>query len=433
MSESSMPDNNLQNTAWIADWQSLRRILCIRLDAMGDLMMTTPAIAAIRETHPSCHLTLMTSSAGSVVASLLPGVDEVMVYDAPWLKATAPRENSQPEHTWFEEIRDRHFDAAIIFTVYSQNPLPSAMMAYMADVPLRLAHCRENPYQLLTHYIPEPEPEQFIRHEAQRQLDLVASIGCTTADPRLRINLSEKAQQSVANRLNQLGLDTHRNWIVLHAGASAPSRRYSLEQFVQVTQTLAQKGITALFTGTQSEQSLVESIRQQVAVPSLSLAGQLNLSEMAALLAAAPLLLSNNTGPVHLAAAVGTPIVDLYALTNVQHTPWQVPSRVLYHDVDCRLCYKSICPEGHHHCLRLVTPNQVVAAVLDLLSNPVSHEPSNPIYRTIGRARRPTDRSTRHSSPGSESSPIAAHRTDLLTGRRSAASPSPYPPNHSDS
>ena len=391
-SESLTPDNSSPNSSWTADWQSLRRILCIRLDGMGDLMMTTPALAAIRETHPNCHLTLMTSSAGATVASLLPGIDEVMVYDAPWLKATVSRESSQPEYMWFEEIRDRYFDAAIIFTVYSQNPLPTAMMAYMADIPLRLAHCRENPYQLLTHYLPEQEPEQFIRHEAQRQLDLVASIGCTTPNPRLRINVSQKAEQSVVKQLKQLGLSTHQNWIVLHAGASAPSRRYPPEQFAQVTQSLAQKGITAIFTGTPSEQNLVESIRQQVVAPSLSLAGQLDLSEMTALLAAAPLLLSNNTGPVHLAAAVGTPVVDLYALTNVQHTPWQVPSRLLYHDVDCRLCYKSICPEGHHRCLRLITPEQVVTAVLDLLSHPSSHEPSNPIYRTIGRSRRRADR-----------------------------------------
>ena len=102
--------------------------------------------------------------------------------------------------------------------------------------------------------------------------------------------------------------------------------------------------------------------------PSLSLVGQLDIAELIALLQAAPLLLSNNTGPVHLAAAVGTPVVDLYALTNVQHTPWQVPHRLLFHDVPCRVCYRSICPEGHHHCLELVTPDQVVAAILDLLA-----------------------------------------------------------------
>ena len=79
------------------------------------------------------------------------------------------------------------------------------------------------------------------------------------------------------------------------------------------------------------------------------------------------MLISNNTGPFHIAAAVGTPVVDLYALTNPQHTPWMVASRVLYQDVPCKFCYKSICPEGHHHCLSLVAPETVVQAASELM------------------------------------------------------------------
>src|SRR5256885_16700168 len=101
--------------------------------------------------------------------------------------------------------------------------------------------------------------------------------------------------------------------------------------------------------------------------PSCSVAGSLDLAELAALLARSDLLVANNTGPVHVAAAVGTPVVDLYALTNPQHTPWGVPRRVLNHDVPCRWCYKSVCPEGHHDCLRLVSPHAIVQAALELL------------------------------------------------------------------
>ena len=93
-----------------------------------------------------------------------------------------------------------------------------------------------------------------------------------------------------------------------------------------------------------------------------------NLDELVAIIAIAPLLIANNTGPVHIAAAVGTPVVDLYALTNPQHTPWGVPHRVLSHDVPCKYCYKSICPEGHHNCLRLITPDSVVRAACELLN-----------------------------------------------------------------
>jgi ADP-heptose:LPS heptosyltransferase len=99
----------------------------------------------------------------------------------------------------------------------------------------------------------------------------------------------------------------------------------------------------------------------------LSLAGDLNLAELSALIERSPLLISNNTGPVHIASALGTAVVDLYALTNPQHTPWKVSSRVLFHDVPCKYCYKSVCPEGHHRCLSGVKPATVFEAASQLL------------------------------------------------------------------
>lgn len=369
----------MTDRTWIDDWATAQRILCIRLDSLGDMVMTTPALNALKAANPQRHLTLMTSTAGAAIAPHLPMIDEVMIYEAPWLKATAPRQSSRPEFEMVQVLRDRAFDAAIIFTVYSQNPLPSAFMCYLADIPLRLAHCRENPYQLLTHTIRDPEPDQLTRHEVQRQLDLVASIGAhlPEGETHLTVGISPLAEYRMGLRLRELGLTSEAPWIVIHPGATAPSRRYSPEQFAAVARSLQSQGMAIVFTGDASERDLVESIRHQMQAPSISLVGQLDIAELIALVKAAPLLLCNNTGPVHLAAAVGTSVVDLYALTNLQHTPWQVPHRLLFHDVPCRICYRSICPEGHHHCLELVTPDQVVAAVLELLaetsSAPLAH------------------------------------------------------------
>lgn len=360
----------------MTDWNTAKNILCIRLDTIGDVMMTTPALKLLKAANPERRVTLMTSAAGAVVAPLIPELDDWIVYDAPWLKATMSRANSAPEYAMIDRLRQAQFDAAIIFTVYSQNPLPSAFLCYMADIPLRLAHCHENPYQLLTHWIKDPEPEQCIRHEVQRQLDLVASIGDSkesdlleNADQnRMSLRVPSNALDRVKNLLTDLGVCLDHPWVVIHPGATAASRRYPSENYAIVARQLVQDAnIQVVFTGTQPEQELVESIRYNMNAPSLSLVDRLNLSELTALLSLAPLLISNNTGPVHLAAAVGTPIVDLYALTNLQHTPWGVPHRVLFHDVPCRLCYKSICPEGHHNCLRLVEPETVVQAALELL------------------------------------------------------------------
>jgi lipopolysaccharide heptosyltransferase II len=351
------------------DWNTAKNILCIRLDTIGDVIMTTPAMRALKQVHPNRRITLMTSSAGAAVAPLIPELDGLIVYDSPWLKATAPRTDSRPEYEMAERLRNCQFDAAVIFTVYSQSPLPSAFLCYLAGIPLRLAHCHENPYQLLTDWIKDPEPEQFTRHEVQRQLDLVAAIGAHATDPQMRLYVPPPAQQRVLGLLHELGIDRSRPWLVIHPGATAISRRYPPESFAIVARTLIKDlGMQVVFTGTGAERELVDLIQSQIEQPSHSLVDRLDLSELTALLSLAPILISNNTGPVHIAAAIGTPVVDLYALTNPQHTPWGVPNRVLFHDVPCRNCYKSICPEGHYHCLRLVPPAAVVQATCELLS-----------------------------------------------------------------
>ncbi len=350
-------------------WRAARRILCVRLDQLGDVVMTSPAFRAIKESIPGCSVTLLTSPGGAEAARLMPFVDDVLTYQAPWMKATNNAADASSDRRFIERLRAASFDAAVVFTVYSQNPLPSALMCYLADIPLRLAHCRENPYHILTDWVRDQEPEKFVRHETRRQLDLVNFIGARTLDERLSISVPASARIQIESLLQQLLDDSCERWIVMHPGASASSRRYAPENYALVTRQLVEEmDCQVIFTGTASERSLIETIRAQAGVPSHSVAGLLDLGQLAALLERAPLLISNNTGTVHIAAAVGTSVLDLYALTNPQHMPWRVPHRVLFHDVPCRFCYKSICPEGHHDCLRLVSPTRVVTAARELLA-----------------------------------------------------------------
>jgi lipopolysaccharide heptosyltransferase II len=289
------------------EWVGVKKILCLRLDTIGDVLMTTPAFRALKETFTDSQITLMTSSRGAKVGSLVPEVDEMMIYDAPWLKATPQRLNSKMEYKMAEQLRMKHFDAAVIFTVFSQNPLPSALLCYLADIPLRLAHCRENPYQLLTHWVPETDHIDDLRHEVQRQLDLVETIGAITRDTHLSIASPPEQIEDVQALLKRKGLKLDEPWVVIHPGASAPSRRYPPEGFAKAAELLDLAGIQVVFTGDKSEKKLVHSIQGQITADTHNLAGELSLCDLSALLKIAPLLISNNTGPVHVAAAVGTP------------------------------------------------------------------------------------------------------------------------------
>jgi lipopolysaccharide heptosyltransferase II len=348
-------------------WRAARNVLCVRLDNLGDVLMTSPAIRALKESAGGRRITLLTSGIGEKIARLIPEIDRSIVFQAPWMKATGPLQEEASSLELVERLKQWRFDAAVIFTVYSQSPLPAALLCFLAEIPLRLAYCRENPYQLLTDWVPEREPEQLSRHEVRRQLDLVGSAGALASNDRLSLAVPDDARLRVGEILRAQGVGGS-SWLVMHPGASASSRRYPPERFALAADRLAQRGCGIVLTGNASEIELISGIQQRMTEPSLSLAGRLSLAELAALLAAAPLLISNNTGPVHMAAALGTPVVDLYALTNPQHTPWGVESRVLFHDVPCRNCYKSVCPEGHHHCLALVSPEAVVEAAAELLA-----------------------------------------------------------------
>lgn len=347
------------------DWTRAANVLCVRLDSIGDVLMTGPALRALRETGPARRITLLTSRAGAEAAALMPEIDETIVYAAPWMK-TERESHPASDLEMAELLRGRGFDAAAIFTVYTQSPLPAALLCQLAGIPLRLAHCRENPYLLLTNWMPETEPEGGVRHEVRRQLDLVAGVDAHGADERLAIEVPQPSRDRVEGRLEQLGLAPGGRWVVLHPGSTAESRRYPAEGWAQVCRILSDEGLTVLLSGTGREAELAAGVRRAAGAGAL-VTDLPELADFAALLHAAPLLLAGNTGPVHVAAAVGTPVVDVYALTNPQHTPWATPSRVLFHDVPCRWCYRSICPEGHHRCVRGVSPQEIVAAALSLL------------------------------------------------------------------
>lgn len=349
-------------------WKDGLRLLCVRLDNMGDVLMTTPAFRALKTTWPATHLTLLTSSAGAAIGEFIPEVDQVISFDVPWVAG----QQQQPDQVvaLADRLRSCHFDAAILFTVQSQNPLPTAMLCYLAGIPRVLGYCRENPYHLITDWVPDPEILVATRHEVVRQLDLVREVGCHTANHRLSLTPPLADQQRIRQPLITAGLDFQRPWLVLHPGVSEEKRRYPAEKFVLALLPLIQdSGYQVVLTGSKSEQPLTSQIQKQLAGQSVDLAGRLSLGELAALLAEAPLLIANNTGPVHMAAALGTPVVVLYAKTNPQHTPWQVPSRVLYFDVPDSLRSKNkLLQQFPEPAEPVASPEAIIRAVHDLMA-----------------------------------------------------------------
>jgi ADP-heptose:LPS heptosyltransferase len=345
-------------------WRSARHILAVRLDNLGDVLVTTPAIHAIKESLPLTKLTLLASPVGAQAGRLNPDIDDVIVYQAPWMDPWKQLpQDPEREQAMIAQLKERAFDAAIIFTSFRQSSLPSAYLCYLAGIPLRLAASIDGPGSLLTTRHKHPER---MMHEVERGLDLVGAIGLGTQ----QVDLVLRPRNEDTSRAAEIVAPLRRPLVVVHPGCSMPARTYPWEMFARVCDLLVERlDATVVLTGVAAERELVGRIRQRMRHDAVDLAGELPFGVFCALVEMANLTVTNNTGPMHVSAALKTPVVALFALTNPpeQWGPWRVPHRQLFHDVPCRLCYSRICPY-RHECLTLVSPERVAAAAADLLS-----------------------------------------------------------------
>lgn len=356
-------------------WQEVRRILAVRLDNLGDVLLATPAIHAIKTSLPEAEITLLAGPVGAQAGLLNPDLADVIVYEAPWVDpwSRLPHD-SERERRVIEALRAEQFDAAVIFTSYRQSSLPAAYFCYLADIPLRLAASIDGPGSLLTTRHRHPD---WPMHEVERGLDLVGAVGFSTTETdlvlRVPLRASRRAKRWLASLSDPLKSARQDPLVVVHPGCSMPARTYPLDQFKEVVALLADWfDAHVIVTGSDDERDLVAAITDDLPLSIRGsvqpMAGDFSFAEFAALIQAADLIVTNNTGPMHMASALKTPVVALFALTNPpeQWGPWRVPHRLLNHDVPCRICYSRICPFGHE-CLRLVSPEQVVSAAAEIL------------------------------------------------------------------
>jgi lipopolysaccharide heptosyltransferase II len=356
-------------------WHDVRRLLVIRLDNIGDIVMIGPALRALRQALPAAHIKLMASPAGSQVAPLLPWIDDVLVHRALWQDASGSMAlDPAAEQDLIAGLRARAFDAAVIFTSFSQSPYPPAYACYLAGIPIRIGQSKEFGGSVLSQWV-KPLPDGV--HQVDRNLFLLEQAGFALAGRHLELRIPGGVQDAAARKLQSLGLGPQAPFIVLAPGASCPARRYDIGRFATVARLLAEEtALPIVVVGSARETEFVAPILA-TGPPGriLSLAGQTSVPELAAVIARAGLLLANDSGPMHLADATGRPMVILYSGTELeeQWRPRSAPARLLRRPTGCSPCYRFECPY-HMECLD-IAPSEVVAAALDLLAKTGATQP----------------------------------------------------------
>ncbi len=345
-------------------WAEARNILVMRLDNIGDVIMTSPALRAIKDNLPDCRLTLMASPGGALAASLLPWIDEVFPWRVLWQDLGKLEFDPRREWELVTTLLNRAFDAVIIFTSFSQSPHPAGLLGMLAGIPLRLGESKEAG-SVLTTEIAAAADEM---HQVERNLRLVEFVGLQADDRSLTIQIPENAQHSAVIHLQKQGLGPTSPYLLWNPWTSCPSRNYDPDRFAAAAKQLAQlTGWPVVVTGVAKDRDRSEPLLAALGTYGINLIGATSLPEMAALVSAARLVLTNNTSTMHLADATRTPSVVLFAGTEYesQWRPRHGPSRLLRRPTLCSPCYAFTCPYNLE-CLE-IPPEEVVAAGLELL------------------------------------------------------------------
>ena len=255
----------------------VRRIVVLRLDNAGDVILAGPTIRALRLACPDAHLTLMASPVGSEAAELLPWLDAVVRWRAVWQDANGSLGfDPDREAASIEHLRSLHADAAIILTSFSQTPFAAGYACYLAGIPIRVGHEESFGGGVLSHPVAGPAPI----HQAERNLHLLRGIGVPVGDGSLEARVPDDARSAVARLLASVPGDEAP--IVVAPGASCRARRYDPASFALVAAGIrARTGRPIVVIGTAKERPLAAPI--VAAVPdAIDLVGQTSLAQAAA-------------------------------------------------------------------------------------------------------------------------------------------------------
>lgn len=346
--------------------RSLSRILLLRLDNVGDVVLLTPAMRCLRAAYPEAEITLLASPAGAQLAPLLPFVDCVWTRRALWQDARGTlATDPAAEWAFIEELRRAAFDAAFVFTSFSQSPYAPAYACFLAGIPVRVGQGRDFSGAVLTHWI-RPGPDAW--HQAERNLHLLRSVGFSPEHSRLTLDVPVPVADSARRKLALAGIDPTRPYLCVAPGASCSARRYPASDYRSaIKRILRSTGLPVALIGAPRERTLLEGIARDLEGV-VALAGTLDLPEACAVIQYASLVLTNDSGPMHMADAFGRPQVVLFSGTELesQWRPRLSPALLLRRPTPCTPCYRFDCCHDLE-CLD-IPPEEVEAAVLKLLT-----------------------------------------------------------------
>jgi len=361
-----------------------RRILVIRLDLIGDLVLSLTVVRALKRTYPEAEIDLLALPASAKVASYDPNLSEIITYDPNiWRrpKALFQLKNWREVSALRQKLRARHYDLAV--SVYANW---AAILAVLSGARRRVGYGPEGYPGFMTDSVPGGIPGRWRhwapldnKHEVDYCLALAQAAGATLtpADRIPRLYVDEKTRAEVDQLLLHAGLQPHKPLIVCHINSNnGQSKRWPIPYWATlIDRLIRQEGAQVVLTGAPGDMPQIDQVTSRMHERAINLAGKTSLTQLAALLQRADLLISGDSGPLHMGVACGTPIIGIYGPTNPSlGGPVSPDATVLRSGIWCSPCYNARdtadCPFYTTQCMKNILPSQVFEIVqTKLVSN----------------------------------------------------------------
>jgi heptosyltransferase-2 len=343
------------------DPDTTRRILIRSTNWVGDAILTTPAIRAIRKKFPHSEITILAKPWVVPVFEENPHVDHIMTYDS------NDRHKGWPgKLKLIREIRKRRFDLAILF----QNAIEAAMIAFLSRIPLRLGYDTDRRSLFLTHSVPVTRNAKFKNvHETDYYLGILTPFGLTPDGTGLTLKISKSNHRAADAFLTRYGISKNDQIVVINPGATYGSaKRWFPERYAALADKIRKcYGAHILVVGSPGEKEIGREVTTLIKNSAVNLCGRTTLGEVMALIDRCHLFITNDSGLMHVAAALGIPLVAIFGPTNPQTTgPISPKSRIVRAPVSCSPCLQPVCPTDHR-CMKEIKVDTVLDVVRTLL------------------------------------------------------------------
>lgn len=339
---------------------SFLNILIVKLSAIGDVIHALPVAGALKQHLPQARITWVVEKSAYDLLTNNPHIDEIIIFDKPRFKSLGGLMQNAPQ--FVRELRSRRFDLALDL----QGLFKSAAIAYLSGAPRRYVYCNAREYShLLAKQICGPHANG---HIVEQYLDVVRELGAHVTAAEWAIYPTRQEQQAAQNIASQAGLSFAKPYVVMAPGANWPNKRWPVKNFFCLVDWLAGQNIQAVIIGGPGDQQLAEQIMSGSLSAPVSIVGQTSLKQLAHIISNAKALVGGDTGPMHLAAALKTPVVALMGPTDTRRNgPYGQPENALITSFECHGCWRRACPK-ELDCLSGIETDSVQVVLQRLLS-----------------------------------------------------------------